>query len=165
MYAIISQGGKQYRVAAGDEIVCDRVKGSVGGPVSFERLLLVSDGENIIAADSELAKYGVQAELVENFNDDKVLVFKYRAKKGYRRTHGHRQQRSRIKILAVGPGAGAGKSAKAKAEPIAQAEDKTDKPVVAKKAAVEKAVKKASAAAKKSETKVVPGEKKKAAGE
>ncbi len=101
MYAIVRQGGKQYRVAAGDELVCDRVRGEVGEPFVFEKHLLISDDGQTVVTDEQLAEYSIKAELVEHFDDKKVLVFKYKAKKGYRRTHGHRQAKSRVKILAI----------------------------------------------------------------
>ncbi len=134
MYAIVRQGGKQYRVAEGDELVCDRVQGEIGDPFVFEKHLLISDEGQTVVTDEQLAEYSIKAELVEHFNDKKVLVFKYKAKKGYRRTHGHRQAKSRVKILMIEK---AGKTA-AKAAP-----DKTkatkSKVVTAEKASTEKA--------------------------
>ncbi len=104
MYAIIRQGGKQFRIAAGDEIVIDRIKADVGKPVVFDKHLLINDGGTTLVRDEDIAKYAIEAELVDNFSDDKVLVFKYRARKGYRRTRGHRQRKSRVKILAIEKG-------------------------------------------------------------
>ena len=101
MYAIVRQGGKQYRVAAGDELVCDRVRGEVGEPFVFEKHLLISDDGQTVVTDEQLAEYSIKAELVEHFDDKKVLVFKYKPKKGYRRTHGHRQAKSRVKVLVI----------------------------------------------------------------
>ena len=102
MYAIVRQSGKQYRISVGDELVCDRIKGKVGAPVVFDKLLLISDGGNNIVGSGDLAKYQIEAELVENFIDDKINVFKYKAKKGYRKLTGHRQQKSRIRIDSIG---------------------------------------------------------------
>ncbi len=102
MYAIVRQSGKQYRVSVGDELVCDRIKGKIGESVKFDKLLLISDSGNNIVGSEELAKYHVEAELVENFDDEKINVFKYKSKKGYRRLLGHRQQKSKIIIEAIG---------------------------------------------------------------
>jgi len=120
MYAIVRQGGKQFRVAAGDELVCDRVKGEVGEPFVFEKHLLISDEGQTIVTDEDLAQYSIKAELVENFSDKKVLVFKYRPKKGYRRTHGHRQSKSRVRVLAIEKGLETAKKTAAKAKPAAE---------------------------------------------
>ena len=102
MYAIVRQSGKQYRISVGDELVCDRIKGKVGAPVVFDKILLISDGGNNIVGSGDLAKYQIEAELIENFIDDKINVFKYKAKKGYRKLTGHRQQKSRIRIDSIG---------------------------------------------------------------
>jgi large subunit ribosomal protein L21 len=147
MYAIISQGGKQYRVVPGDEIVCEKVGGKAGEPVAIDKLLLVSEGDKTMVTGEELAKFKVEAELVENFKDDKVLVFKYRAKKGYRRMHGHRQAQSRIKIVSIGTG-------KATTTKAATKEKAVEKPKSA--AAKKPAAKKEPAKAAAKETKKSP---------
>lgn len=121
MYAIVRQCGKQYRVSEGDEVVCDRVKGNIGDKVGFDKLLLVSDEDKTIVAPDELAKYRIEAELIENFLDDKILVFKYKAKKGYRRTTGHRQFKSRLKVVSIGAGKPATKKAVKEDEPVKKA--------------------------------------------
>ena len=121
MYAIVRQCGKQYRVSVGDEVVCDRVKGNVGDTVGFDKLLLVSDEDKTIVAPDELAKYHIEAELIENFLDDKILVFKYKAKKGYRRTTGHRQFKSRLKVVSLGAGKIVAKKPAKEEEPVKKA--------------------------------------------
>ena len=151
MYAIIRQGGKQYRVAAGDEIVCEKVGGNKGDAVRFDKVLLVGDDDKTLVGHDDLAKYDIKAELVENFSEDKVLVFKYKAKKGYRQKNGHRQQKSRIKIVSIGAAKAPGK----KTATIVEPEKATEAP--AKKASAAKAkpdaAPPAKAAAKKSESK------------
>ncbi len=125
MYAIILQGGKQYRIAAGDEIVCDKVKGEPGDAVRFDKVLLVSDGDKTLVQPDDLAKYDVTGEIVGHFADDKVLVFKYKAKKGYRQKNGHRQQKSHIKITAIGSSKAPAKKAEAvKESPKAATKEK-----------------------------------------
>lgn len=119
MYAIIRQGGRQYRVSEGDQIVCEKVNASQGEVVRFDKVLLVGEGDKTIVAADDLAKYDIKAELVENFSEDKIVVFKYKAKKGYRQKNGHRQQKSRIKVVSIGTGKTAATKAKA-----AEAKDK-----------------------------------------
>ncbi len=153
MYAIVRQGGKQYRVAAGEELVCDRVRGEIGQPFMFEKHLLISDQGKTVITDAGLAKYAISAELVEHFDDKKVVVFKYKAKKGYRRNRGHRQPKSRLKILAIEKAKDASKTKTATAEkkPVAKKTEaaatkataakkatSTTKTVAAKKPAVKK---------------------------
>jgi len=132
MYAIIRQGGKQYRVAAGDEIVCEKVGGNKGDAVRFDKVLLVGDGDKTLVAKDDLAKYDIKAELVENFSEDKVLVFKYKAKKGYRQKNGHRQQKSRIKIVAIGTAKAPAKKTATAEEPEKAAKTAAKKPSAAK---------------------------------
>ncbi len=158
MYAIVRQSGKQYRISVGDELVCDRIKGKVGAPVVFDKILLISDGGNNIVGSGDLAKYQIEAELIENFIDDKINVFKYKAKKGYRKLTGHRQQKSRIRIDSIGK---AGKkkvatSVKKENEAAPVEEQKKVAPksrVSKKKEATPAAKKKAAAKPKKIETK------------
>jgi large subunit ribosomal protein L21 len=126
MYAIVKQGGKQYKVAAGEEIVCDRVKGEAGEPFVFEKQLLISDEGDTIVAGEKLEQYSVKAEVVEHFADRKILVFKYRPKKGYRRKNGHRQPKSRVRILAIEKAGAPAKKASAKKAAAPQAEAKAD---------------------------------------
>ena len=153
MYAIIRQGGKQYRIAAGDEIVCEKVKGDQGEAVRFDKVLLVSDGDKTIVMPNELAKYDVTGEIVKHFADDKVLVFKYKAKKGYRQKTGHRQQKSRIKIMAIGSSKAPAKKAEVKeAVKPAKAEPKKAKVEPEKAPAAKKATKAKTAPAKTKKT-------------
>lgn len=142
MYAIVRQSGKQYRISAGDELVCDRIKGKVGEPVVFDKILLISDGGDNIVGSGDLDKYQIQAELVENFIDDKINVFKYKAKKGYRKLTGHRQQKSRIRIDSID---------KAGKQKVAASVEKEKKAVPAEKQ--KKAAPKSGVRVKKAETK------------
>jgi len=95
MYAIIKCGGKQYRVSKGDEIVIDQVKGNPGDKFDITDVVMVRD-DHVIANGLDKAK--VVASIVEHFRGDKVIVFKYKAKKNYRRKFGHRSYLTKIKI-------------------------------------------------------------------
>ena len=98
MFAIVRTGGKQYRVAAGDKIVVEKLAGEAGDSVSLGDVLLAgNDGE---LADA--AKVVVSAEIIAQAKSEKVIVFKKRRRHNYRRRNGHRQQLTLLRILAVG---------------------------------------------------------------
>lgn len=111
MYAVIRAGGKQHKVAEGDVIEVERVKGSSDG-VEFVPLLVVDDGGRTISGRSELARAVVKASVVGESKGPKVEVFKYRNKTGYRRSAGHRQRYTTIRIESIslpgGPASGGG---------------------------------------------------------
>lgn len=100
MYAIVKVGSKQFKVKEGSEIICDRLDGEPGQEITIDRVLMVSDAKKVVLGD-ELAKYKVSAQIIEHLKGDKILVFKYKPKKGYRRLHGHRQALSKLKIMAI----------------------------------------------------------------
>lgn len=100
MYAIVSTGGKQYKVATDDVLNVEKIEGEVGAKIELP-VLFLNDGKKIITDPAKLAKAKVTAEIVEQFKGEKVLVFKFHKRKRYRRTQGHRQQLTRIKITKV----------------------------------------------------------------
>lgn len=100
MYAIVKVGGKQFKVKEGSEIICDHLNREPGQEITIDRVLMVFDAEKVVLGD-ELAKYKVSAQIIEHLKGDKILVFKYKPKKGYRRLHGHRQALSKLKITAI----------------------------------------------------------------
>lgn len=98
MFAIVRTGGKQYRVAAGDKIVVEKIAGEAGTTVSLEDVLLAGEG-----ADLQPVKgLTVSAELIAQAKAEKVIVFKKRRRHNYRRRNGHRQQHTILKIVSVG---------------------------------------------------------------
>ena len=99
MYAVIKTGGKQYKVAIGDEIFVEKLEGDAGATVAFEDVLAVAD-DNGIKAGADL-KATVTGEIVKQGKNKKVSVIKYKAKKGYRRHAGHRQPYTRVRITAI----------------------------------------------------------------
>lgn len=103
MFAIIRTGGKQYRVATGDEIVVEKIDGEPGTKVTFDNVLMIKDKDKVLTG-KEVEKAKVYGEIVEQFKGEKIIVFKYRPKKRYRRKTGHRQQYTRVKITRITKG-------------------------------------------------------------
>ncbi|HHX36752.1 MAG TPA: 50S ribosomal protein L21 [Clostridiaceae bacterium] len=101
MYAIIKTGGKQYKVAVGDEIFVEKLEGEVGDSVDFTDVLAVVDGAESKFGDA-LGETKVTGEIVKQGLGKKIRIFKYKAKKGYRRRQGHRQPYTRVSITAIG---------------------------------------------------------------
>ena len=116
MFAIVRTGGKQYRVAAGDRIVVEKIAGEAGEAISLADVLLAGDG----GALQDVAGLTVSAEIVAQAKADKVIVFKKRRRHNYRRRNGHRQQHTILKITAIG-GHAAEASAEAEAPALADA--------------------------------------------
>jgi large subunit ribosomal protein L21 len=99
-YAIIKTGGEQYRVSQGDVIEVEKLEGAAGAEATFSEVLLVADGNDIKSGDA-LQGATVVAEVVEQIKGPKVLAFKYRRRKGYHRTVGHRRKLTRLKIKSI----------------------------------------------------------------
>ena len=99
MFAVVKSGGKQYRVREGQELVVDRLKGEVGDSVELP-VGLVADEESVDLGGERMAK----VEILEHLRGDKLHVYKYKPKKGYRKKTGHRQELTRIKVLEVSDG-------------------------------------------------------------
>lgn len=99
MYAIIETGGKQYRVQEGD-ILDVELLGS-DGEIKFDKVLMVHDGQNAKVGSPHLAKCAVIGEIIGSSKGPKVIAFKYKRCKNYRRTVGHRQKYSRVKINKI----------------------------------------------------------------
>jgi len=98
MYAIMTSGGKQYRVQEGDVLRLEKLDGEVGASVSFDQVLMVSDGENVQLGRPVLEGATVHASIVEQDKAKKILVFKFKRRKGYRKTQGHRQPFTAVRI-------------------------------------------------------------------
>jgi large subunit ribosomal protein L21 len=101
MYAVIKTGGKQYRVKEGDVLDVEKLGVEQGGTVIFDRVLLIEDEGKVLVGTPDVAGAAVKAEVVENFKDDKVLIFKKKRRKQYRRTKGHRQQLAKVRIVKI----------------------------------------------------------------
>jgi large subunit ribosomal protein L21 len=100
-YAIIRSGGKQYRVSPGDTIAVEKLSGAAGDKVTFDEVVLHGDGDRFTAGSPLIAGAKVSGEVLEQFKDKKVIAFKYRRRKGYHRTVGHRRQLTRVKIESI----------------------------------------------------------------
>ena len=138
MYAVIESGGKQYKVGVGDRVKVEKLVAAEGDPVSFDRVLMVSDGEKVTVG-APVVETEVTATVLGHGKGGKIKVFKMKRRKNYRRTQGHRQDFTEIEITAIG---GAVKQAKAETDKAAK-KDK-EKPA-AKKAKKKAATKKAAA--------------------
>ena len=102
-YAIIKTGGRQYRVAEGDTLDVDLLETEPGKTATLEDVLMYADGEKI-SHGSPIEGAKVTAEVVEHRKDKKVIAFKYKRRKGYHRTVGHRRKLTRLKIKSIAVG-------------------------------------------------------------
>ena len=100
MYAIVTTGGKQYKVCENDIINVEKLDAKVGDKINLDVLMLV-DGDKVTNGNPLVKGAEVIAEVVEQGKEDKVVVFKYKAKKNYRRKQGHRQPFTALKIVSV----------------------------------------------------------------
>jgi len=133
MFAVIKTGGKQYKVQQGDVLQVEKLGLEKEKTIIFDEVLLVEDGKNTLIGTPFVDKAKVHAVVIENFKDDKVIVFKKKRRKQYKKMRGHRQNLSRIRIEDITLGGAAPKKAKP------DAAVKKDEPVK-KKPAVKKAV-------------------------
>ena len=104
-YAIINTGGGQYRVAEGDTVDVDLLDVAVGKTTTFGAVLLYADGKNLTHGNPLISGAKVTAEVLEQRKDKKVIAFKYKRRKGYHRTVGHRRKLTRVKIKSISVGA------------------------------------------------------------
>ncbi|HEY2717834.1 MAG TPA: 50S ribosomal protein L21 [Solirubrobacterales bacterium] len=114
MYAVIESGGKQYRVEEGTSLLVDRLDVKQGDKVSL-RPVMFRDGD-VLIGEKALAGVKVEATVAEHLRGPKIKVFKYKAKKGYRRRAGHRSELTKLEVTSLK----AGKKAAAKKEPAAK---------------------------------------------
>jgi large subunit ribosomal protein L21 len=101
MYAVIENGGKQYRVAPGDVIQVDTIAGDVGAEVEFSRVLALMNDSNELVTGSALGQARVKGTISGHGRGDKVLVFKFKRKKQYKRTIGHRQNYTQVTVSEI----------------------------------------------------------------
>ncbi|HEX5537947.1 MAG TPA: 50S ribosomal protein L21 [Sphingobium sp.] len=117
MFAVVRTGGKQYRVAAGDKIVVEKLAGEAGDTITLNDVLLAGEGSELKDAKG----LSVSAEIIAQAKGEKVIVFKKRRRHNYRRRNGHRQNHTILKIVAIG-GEKPKKAAAKKAEPAEAAQ-------------------------------------------
>lgn len=101
MIAIIKTGGKQYKVQQGDVLSVERLPSMPKKSFLFDQVLLIADDKETLIGTPFLEKAAVRAQVIEDFKDEKVLVFKKKRRKQYRRTRGHRQPLTRVRILEI----------------------------------------------------------------
>ncbi len=102
-YAIVEHGGKQYRVSPGDELLVERTEPDLapGDNLLFERVILVSQGDAVTIGRPAVAGALVRAQVVASTRGDKIIVFKKKKRKGYKRRNGHRQDLYKVRVAAI----------------------------------------------------------------
>jgi large subunit ribosomal protein L21 len=103
-YAIIRTGGRQFRVAEGDTLDVDLLDVEPGKTTTFGDVLLFADGKDVTHGNPLISEAKVTAEVVEQRKDNKIVAFKYKRRKGYHRTVGHRRKLTRVKIKTIDVG-------------------------------------------------------------
>jgi len=157
MYAVIETGGKQYRVQEGDVITIEKLKVEAGEKIEFDKVMVLSDGKEVQVGAPYLAETKVFGSVVENGKAQKVIIFKYKSKKDYRKKQGHRQPYTMVEITSLsGVAKEPTKKATAKEVPVAS-------PVVEKKPAAKKPATEKKPVAKKAPAEKTAAEKKPAA--
>lgn len=101
-YAIIRTGGKQYRVEPGDVIWVEALDGDVGSEITFPEVLLRGEGDQVTIGEPLVAGASVAAKIIGQEKTRKILVYKKRRRKNYRRRHGHRQLTTGVQVVSVG---------------------------------------------------------------
>ncbi len=147
MYAIVKTGGKQYRVEEGQSLLVERLPEDEGATVTLEPVMYRSD--EVVFDPAALGKVKVQAKVLEHLRGEKIRVFKFKPKRGYKRTQGHRQELTRIEVTGISMGAAARKAPASKAaaeKPAATASKPAAKKPAAKKPAAKKPAAKKPAA-------------------
>ena len=100
MYAVIKTGGKQYRVAEGDTLRVEKLSGEVGSAIEFDQVLMLG-GEKVAVGKPLVAGASVKAEIVAQDRAKKIIVFKMKRRKNYRRKQGHRQPYTEVKVTGI----------------------------------------------------------------
>ena len=122
MYAVIEACGKQYKVTKGDVVFFEKLDAEEGKKITFDNVVLVSDDKKVEVGAPYVKGVKVEGKVVEHGKGKKIIVYKYKAKKNYRRTQGHRQPFTKVEITKIV----AGKTAEAKAETTTKTETKKE---------------------------------------
>jgi len=105
MYAVIQTGGKQYRVSVGDKLKVESLEAEAGSTIELDNVLMVADGEDV-QVGSPLLETKVTAKVTGHGRGEKILVYKMKRRKNYRRTQGHRQNFTEVEVLSIGDKSG-----------------------------------------------------------
>lgn len=100
-YAIIKTGGKQHKVAVGDKLDVSKIEANEGDQATFDQVLAHGEGDSLVVGTPTVAGATVVAKVLKQFKGEKVLSFKFRRRKGYHRTRGHRQLLTQVEILSI----------------------------------------------------------------
>ena len=101
MYAVIETGGKQYKVSEGDVIYIEKLDVEAGADVSFDKVLLIGEGSDVKVGAPVVDGVSVAAKVIKNDKAKKVIVYKYKPKKGYHKKQGHRQPYTKVEITKI----------------------------------------------------------------
>jgi large subunit ribosomal protein L21 len=101
MYAVVATSGRQYRVSPGDNIDVDRLAGEVGSTVVLNNVVMVSQGSDVKVGTPHVADARVEAKIVSHKRGPKIIIFKHKRRKGYRRKQGHRQDLTALRIIGI----------------------------------------------------------------
>jgi large subunit ribosomal protein L21 len=101
VYAVIETGGKQHKVVEGEVLKIEKLNAEVGADVTFDNVLMVKNGDQMTVGRPYVANASVTAEVLEQGKGKKIIVFKYKRKKNYQRTKGHRQLFTAVRIKAI----------------------------------------------------------------
>mmetsp|Transcript_19108 Transcript_19108/g.8893 ORF Transcript_19108/g.8893 Transcript_19108/m.8893 type:complete len:104 (+) Transcript_19108:528-839(+) len=101
MYAVVKTGGKQYKVKEGVLLKVEKLEGEVGSSVVFDKVLMVSDGKNVSIGQPLIENASVHGHIVEHGKSKKIIVFKYKKRKRYRRKRGHRQFFTTVQVNSI----------------------------------------------------------------
>jgi len=134
MYAIVEMAGQQFKVAKDQKVYVHRLQEEEGKKVTFDKVLLLEDGGNVTIGAPVIEGAAVEAKVVKHLKGDKVIVFKKKRRKGYRKKNGHRQYLTEIVVEGI-VAKGAKKAAPAKAKPAAEAKKTEAKAAAPKKEA------------------------------
>ena len=101
MYAVIATGGKQFKVQDKDVVAVERLAGEIGTKVTFSQVLAMGEGAEIKVGTPVIEGAKVEAEIIDQFRGPKLIAFKMKRRKGYRKRKGHRQELTKVRILSI----------------------------------------------------------------
>ncbi|MBO5681947.1 MAG: 50S ribosomal protein L21 [Lentisphaeria bacterium] len=101
MYAVIATGGKQFKVQERDVVAVERLAGEIGTKVTFSQVLAMGEGAEIKVGTPVIEGAKVEAEIIDQFRGPKLIAFKMKRRKGYRKRKGHRQELTKVRILSI----------------------------------------------------------------
>jgi large subunit ribosomal protein L21 len=101
MFAVIKTGGHQYKVKQGDKIRIEKLVGEAGEKVIFDDIIMLQDSDKLLTQKTDLSKVKVEAVIKEQTKDAKIIIFKYKRRKNYKRKRGHKQNKTIVEITAL----------------------------------------------------------------